>query len=112
MSAGRRGARVPSERRHSGTTGTVALHFVLAELVRIQRLEPLLESIRVLLLVREVHGLRVVDDPLIDENRRARSEGQRDRIARPRVDRDGSGWRLQVERVEGEAGFPPGARSC
>ena len=69
-------------------------HLVFPHVVRVELLEPLLQAIAVLLLVRQVHGLGVIDHLLVDQDRRARAQRQRDRVARPRVDRDRAGRRL------------------
>src|SRR5437762_1401335 len=80
------------------------LHLVLAEIVRVEALQPLVETIGVGLLAREVDGLRVVDHRLLDVDRRARPQRQRDRVARARVDRHHVAVAVQRqvdERVEG-----------
>src|SRR5687767_13457240 len=41
-------------------------HFVFAHLLGVERLEPLLQALRVLLVVGEVHGLRVIDHAIVD----------------------------------------------
>ena len=74
----------------------------IAEVVRIEALEPPLEPLGVLFVGREVSGLGLVDDPVLDEDRRLGAERQRDRVARPRVDRDRLAVDRQVDqRVEG-----------
>src|SRR5690242_3153047 len=76
-------------------------HLVLAELFRIEALEPFVQPIRVGFLRREVDRLGVIDDALLDEDRRARPERQRDGVARPGVDRHRLAVQRQVdERVE------------
>src|SRR6476469_7645797 len=57
------------------------LHLVLAHIIRIQALEPFLQPLGVSFLRREVHGLRVVDHGVLDEDWRARPERQRDCVA-------------------------------
>src|SRR4051812_41557493 len=65
---------------------TARLHLVLAHVVGIERLQPLLQPLGLPLLGHEIRRLGVVDDLLLDEDRRARAERQRDCVARPGVD--------------------------
>src|SRR5581483_3569843 len=46
------------------------LHLVLAEVLGVERLEPLMEPVGVRLLRRKIDRLGVVDDRLLDEDRR------------------------------------------
>ena len=64
-------------------------HFVLAQIVGIEALEPLLQLVGVGLLAREIHRLGVVDDRLLDEDRGLGPQRERDRVRRPRVNRQG-----------------------
>ena len=69
--------------------GQVALlHLVLTEIVRVEALEPFAQPLGVVLVRCEVEGLRVVDDGVLDEDRRSHTEGERNGVARARVDRD------------------------
>src|SRR4051794_28287605 len=84
--------------------GYTKLHLVFAEVVRVEALEPLVQPIRVALsdLARRIEGFGVVDHRLLDEDRRPRPQRQRDRVARPGIDRQ----RLVIhakmnQRVEG-----------
>src|SRR6476620_9110855 len=63
------------------------LHLVLAEVVGVEALQPLVQPVGVALLAGEIDRLGVVDDRVLDEDRRPRPQRQRDRVARPRVDR-------------------------
>src|SRR4030095_16139112 len=69
------------------------LHLVLAEVVGIETLEPLLQPIGIGLLGGKVDRLRVVDHRVLDENRAADAQRQRDCIARSGIHGD----RLAVE---------------
>src|SRR5215831_5925603 len=82
--------RRPSAEMHDGNAAGVAdsLHFVLAEVVGIEALEPFVEMLGVRRLRGHVERLRVLDHRLLDEDRCARPERQRDRVARTRVDRE------------------------
>src|SRR5258708_3773530 len=62
------------------------LHRVLAKLFRADLLEPFLELLLVRRLGGQVHGLRLVEHPLQDEDRRIRAQREGDGIAGPRID--------------------------
>ena len=77
------------------------LHLVAAHRLGVEALEPLLQPLGVLFVGHEVDGLGVVDDAILDEDRRLRPQRQRDGVARPGVDRDRLPVHEQVdERVE------------
>src|SRR5262245_35475034 len=69
-----------------------ALHLVFAQFVRIQAFEPLVQPVRIGLVLRHVERLGAVDDRVFDEDRRSSPQRQRNRVAWTRVD----GMRLVI----------------
>src|SRR6185369_2358012 len=76
---------------------TARLHLVLAQLLRVEALEPLLKTVAVGALRVEVDGLRAVDDVLLHQDRRSRPKRQRNGIARPRINRDALAAHSEVD---------------
>ena len=105
MSAGRHVGRPasPSQPRAARGMRRVARYILyLPELVRVEALEPLLQPVAVGTLGREVHGLGVVDDRLLHQDRRPRAQRQRNRVARPGIDDDALAAHGEMDdRVEG-----------
>ena len=62
------------------------LHLVLAKFLWIKAFQPLLEPGIIAGLGREIDRLGVVDDGLLDQDRRPRPKRQGDRITRPGID--------------------------
>src|SRR5882672_10459974 len=77
----------PIEPATSGP-GERTLHPVLAELVGARLFEPLAQSIRVLIGAFGAEAAALFQNLFLDEDLRAGAQGQRDRIARPAVDRE------------------------
>src|SRR5437667_5822542 len=84
---------------------TRPLHFVFPQVVRVEALEPLVQPIGVGFLRGEIDGLGVIDDRLLDENRRPRPECQRDGVAWAGVDGQGGPVQRKVDEAVNRGGL-------
>ena len=85
----------------SAVTGSIQRSHLVLEIVRVETLQPLVQLVRVVLLRGEIDGLGVVEDRILDEDRRAGPERQGDGVARPGVNRHGVAVEGEVdERVK------------